>query len=427
MQLSKSTEHYISYFIDHFSKFYTKSPKHKQQELDNIYKKFFFKLVAAEKAVKALKYKNGSLVKIVNEEDIPYTELLNSNFIPDYIKKYINSRAIYYIVFNNKIAGKQITIYFVLFKNSDIMNIEHYESYVKLMLMWLHMSGLNTTHCLKQLKIYCYMTSYLKVLPGSILTTLSADNCNSAITYSCKENNEICIYRKEEFFKVFIHETFHALGLDFSRVNDKKLNDNLKSLFPIKSKININEAYCEFWATIINNIFVSYTLLDHKKINDFILYLDFFNNFERIFSLFQMYKILRFMGLFYSDLYNNTSTSIYLRHHMYNEETNVFAYYIIKTILFYNYEDFIILCNSMNINTFRFSGYSGNLTRIYDFVKKHYKNPKMRENMIDIKDIYNELIDDDKKENDKLQVNKKHTKKNNRKIIGTTRMTLTEL
>lgn len=427
MQLSKSTEHYISYFIDHFNKFYTKTPKHKQQELDNIYKKFFFKLVNAEKAVKALKYKNGNLVKIVKNEDIPYTNLLSSNFVPNYIKSYINSRSIYYIVFNNKIAGKEIVIYFILFKNSDIMNIEHYESYVKLMLMWLHMSGLNTTHCLRRLKIFCYMTPYSKILPDSILTTLSSTHCNSAVTYSCKENNEICIFRKEELFKVFIHETFHALGLDFSRVNNKKINENIQSLFPINSKININEAYCEFWATIINNMFVSYTLLDHKKINDFILYLDFFNNFERIFSLFQMYKILKFMGLYYTDLYNNNTTSIYLRHNMYKEETNVFAYYIIKTILFYNYEDFIILCNSMNVNTFRFSSYSGNLTRVYDFIKKRYKSKKMIENIEDIKDIYNEITINNKKGNNKEDNNDKHLQRNNNKIIETTRMTIIEL
>ena len=35
--------------------------------------------------------------------------------------------------------------------------------------------------------------------------------------------------------------------------------------------------------------------------------------------------------------------------HLYEEKTNVFAYYILKTILLYNYDEFIELCDKENI------------------------------------------------------------------------------
>ena len=45
---------------------------------------------------------------------------------------------------------------------------------------------------------------------------LVQSHVNSGYTYTCKENNEIVIYREEEWLKVLIHESFHAYGLDFS-------------------------------------------------------------------------------------------------------------------------------------------------------------------------------------------------------------------
>ena len=205
---------------------------------------------------------------------------------------------------------------------------------------------------------------------------LGVEHCNSAVTTSCALDGVIVVYRKEEWFKVFVHESFHSLGLDFSTFSCHKLNKKLAVLFPIKSEMNVFEAYSEFWATIINCLFCAYNLLDNKlNDRDFLLYSDFCIQFERIFSLFQMVKVLNFMGISYQHLFEKNEISDVARCYLYKENTNVFSYYIVKCILLYNYNAFLAWCEQNNINTLRFDKYENNLNKFYTFIKSHYNNP----------------------------------------------------
>ena len=62
---------------------------------------------------------------------------------------------------------------------------------------------------------------------------------------------------------------------------------------------------------------------------------------ERKFSLFQTAKILDYFDLNYVELYEKTKESERLRENNYKESTAVFCYYIVKTILLYNCNEFI--------------------------------------------------------------------------------------
>ena len=73
---------------------------------------------------------------------------------------------------------------------------------------------------------------------------ISENHCNSAVTTSCTPHGEIILYRTEEFIKVFIHETFHTLGLDFSNMPLTSFNKKVRQIFPINSEFNLFEAYC---------------------------------------------------------------------------------------------------------------------------------------------------------------------------------------
>ena len=65
--------------------------------------------------------------------------------------------------------------------------------------------------------IYTYILLHLsKSLPDTNTSTLGPDNVNTAFTLACSPNSEMVIFRREEWKKVFIHETFHTYGLDFS-------------------------------------------------------------------------------------------------------------------------------------------------------------------------------------------------------------------
>ena len=65
-----------------------------------------------------------------------------------------------------------------------------------------------------EINLHLYLTDHVKQYGDNIY--LNKINCNTAMTYSCQTNIEIVIYRNEEYFKVLIHELFHALCLDFS-------------------------------------------------------------------------------------------------------------------------------------------------------------------------------------------------------------------
>ena len=49
---------------------------------------------------------------------------------------------------------------------------------------------------------------------------LSPDIVNTGLTRRCATDNEVVIYRQEEWFKVLIHELIHGFGLDFHSSDD---------------------------------------------------------------------------------------------------------------------------------------------------------------------------------------------------------------
>ena len=94
----------------------------------------------------------------------------------------------------------------------------------------------------------------------------------------------------------------------------------------------------------MNSLISAYFISDNRDEEEFYLYSDFCMRFEQIFSLFQMVKILDFMGLTYPNLYNTDSISNGVRRYLFKEKTNVFACYIIKNLLLYNNTDFMMWC-----------------------------------------------------------------------------------
>ena len=234
-------------------------------------------------------------------------------------------------------------------------------------------------------------------------------NINSGLSDVCRKSGEIVIYRKEEWFKVLIHETFHNFGLDFAAMDIGILKSKIRKIFPVKSKMLIFECYTELWAEIINCLFCSYSLIDDKTDKDSLfLYFNFILEFERIFSLFQMVKFLNFMGLTYPDILHSSKSDI--AYHLYKENTHVFPYFILKAVLMNNYKSFIIWCYNTNINLLRFSQTNKSLLSFYGLIKQNYRSNVLFENI--------KLIE---------QFIKTLNKRSEHKLIMTSRMTICEL
>ena len=211
------------------------------------------------------------------------------------------------------------------------------------------------------------------MLPSSD-TVLDVLHVNSAFTYACKRDSSITLFRQEEWFKVFIHETFHCMGLDFACMNTHELDQRIYELFKLKQDdLRVYEAYTENWAEIINVLFISYLSTRDKTNGDLLLQkTEIMLNNERKFSLYQLCKVLHHNKMFYQDLFSTSEISIN-RKRNYKENTYVLSYYLIKAIFIFNLNDFL-LWTKQNNKGIAFVKTDENLQSLTNFIAAKYKN-----------------------------------------------------
>jgi len=387
----------------------------------------------------------GKSTKIETSSDRIVPDSYNSSVFPRYIRTFIEKHETGYLTYECTIGGRAIKIIFTQFDATT--RDDDSENEVKMMYIWLTICSLYAAEtCAKTLTIYIYKTPFNKNLPDNKLTTLSSEHVNTAYTSSCVSNGEIVVFRKEEWFKVFIHETFHTFGLDFSSTNsnnninnnNKIIHDGVKKLFPIKSDFNIYEAYTETWARIINSCFYSYnTLKDKKDKKQFITNSTFCLELERMFTLYQCNKVLRFMGLNYTDICTtnqdeSTNVSFSLRKNLYKENTNVFAYYILSALFINNYFEFLNWCHNNNTNNnnnntnqlcLKFKNTNDTNKAFVDYISRQYQCDDLLKGLEDMNQLHTKIVknstNDVKNNNNNDKINK-----TNNIILSTTRMTL---
>ena len=322
------------------------------------------------------------------------------------------------ITYNFSILGRNCKVLFIVEETSVELKLNEFNKYVDNIIMWLFVLNLYSSKtCASSLVIYFYFTSLEKILPSSNIFVLDETHVNTAFTTTCPKDSEIVIFRKEEWFKVFIHETFHNFGLDFSDMNNDNCHKYLLTLFNVNSQVNAYEAYTEFWADIINCCFCSFHLLEDKEdTEEFLEHTEVLINFERSYSFFQLVKTLDFMGLDYTNLYSNDNHSKIVRNTLYKEKTNVLAYYVIKTILMNNYQEFLLWCDKNNMSLIAFKKTISNQNKFCEFISNHYKKKNMLDNIENTKKFIN-----------KLHISKKITKNMRSFLLSNLRMTICEL
>lgn len=257
-----------------------------------------------------------------------------------------------------------------------------YKNQIELIISWLLILNKYTRNniCAKNVSIFIFMTNIPKSIPEKESNiVLDWEHINTGFTWSCKENTEIIIYRKEEWFKTLIHETFHAYGLDFSQTY--KSNMAVSNLFGIGCEIVLFESYVEFWAEIINSLLFLY--YDKKtSVNAFVDEVEKILNLERTHSIIQMCKILGYNKISYSDMISGNKTEEYKNMLLrYKEKTNVFAYFVIKTILYIHINesfDWFSLYNSPS-SIFQFDNTNDmNSKRFEKLIEKLYNSNEIK-------------------------------------------------
>jgi hypothetical protein len=381
MKITKESQKLMSFFVHHNCIIPLKQTK----KTNTILRKLYNEISDGVSYIQSLKDKNGPLFyklkidRITNIKQIPKPITFPPNSFPFEVRKHIDEYSLSLLTYSFNLFKRNISIIFLTEDGTPENLIETYNTYVDYMLVWLYIvNEYSSRNCSPELKVYIYHTSLLKILPISNISILNENNVNTAFTRTCPKNSEIVVFRKEEWFKVFIHETFHNFGLDFSDMNTTLTNSKILSIFKVNSDVNLFEGYTEFWARLMNSLFCSYINMKNKNdINEFLVNSEFFINFERIFSFFQMVKVLNFMDMSYKDLYENTLQSENIRKTMYKEDTNVLSYYIITLILLNNYQDLLIWCNTNNTSLLQFKKTNLNLEKFCKFIETKYKTKGM--------------------------------------------------
>jgi hypothetical protein len=382
MNFTDESNKLMSFFIKHKCI----EPLKQTAQTDTIFKKLFKDLTNGVSYIQELKYKmstsfyNFNIERITKFKQIPKPKTFNSTAFPNEIRRHIDSHSVSLLTYFFRLFHRNITIIF-LTEDNDLESIMYtYNNYVDYMLVWLYIVSLySSKNCATELTIYIYHTSLLKQLPKSNKQVLNETHVNTAFTRTCPSVSEIVIFRKEEWFKTFIHETFHNFGLDFSGlIGLDACNKKIQTLFPVNSNVNLYEAYTEFWARIMNALFCSFIHMKQKNnVKMFLSNAEFFINMERIFAFFQTVKVLNFMGLSYSNLYENTSDSKILRDTLYKEDTNVLAYYVITLTLLNSYQEFLSWCNLNNDKLLQFKNNTATVNKFCNFIGKKYKNANL--------------------------------------------------
>jgi len=316
------------------------------QFLEYIYKQ----LNAKQLIINALAIENSR----TNEENKSIIVNKITSIVNNHLRssKYIDSELINFILTNtnckivtykNIIKGKTYVFEFIIY--NDELSIKNLDLIVEKMLLVLQLIIAISNNDLRNGQhVTFFLTPFQKKLnTNSNSNILGAKNVNSGFTYPYLKNGVTFIYRKEEFFKVFIHESIHYYGIDkalhkdFS--NDAKYNINYNKFinsFNIRpqdiAKIGINEALTEYWTFIIYIIAQSY-----KKsiaLANFIYEFENSYKLELLHIIFQVVKILNYNKLTYSEFLTKYSNQ-------YKETSHIFSYYIVKTLLVYNHSDLL--------------------------------------------------------------------------------------
>lgn len=289
------------------------------------------------------------------QSQVPRPETFSDKFLSREMRECIKNDSKRTITFECKINQRDIRIFFVLFQHNTPCKevISYYKTYARRVFMWLHMISLKSS-CVESLDIYIYLTPFKKRLPENKSEVIGPVNANTGYTYRCEKKNEIVIYRQEEWFKVLLHETIHAFGNDFDKEEDDNSITVLRKIFSLPQEINIrmSETYSEIWARIMNVAFQTYfknpPSLESRTAKQFKKNFEMYLNLESVFSLYQCIKILDFIGVNYQVLIDESEHSRKMMRTFYRENTHVFAYYVLTSILLHSHGDFLSWCVKKN-------------------------------------------------------------------------------
>lgn len=361
-----------------FNKKHLKLEPSIDKNTSKFFNEMYTNIIRAKSDFKSMKNKRFRVMEIVSSSSVPKPSSVHPHFFPKEIMDSIDVNSTHHLSYDFRLGERTIDIKLIVTEKNDFMGLDKYNEYIEKIYIITHiLHHYSSIECGKHLEIFIYLTDFEKMVPNSPLEEIHPVHVNSAYSDVCVTNSEIVIFRKEEWTKVLIHELFHNYGLDFSKINYDNLKKNIKDIFPINTDCQLAESYAEFFAEIINVALTTFYLNDTPEPTAYLKNAHYLLFYERLFSLFQSVKILNTIGLSYENLYKRDEASESLRNNIYyKENTNVFCYFVVKSILLYNCDEFLSVCYNNNLNVLDFRKNERNLNSFQEFIQKFYQERK---------------------------------------------------
>jgi hypothetical protein len=355
-------------FVEDTNKLMLKNKKISITNNESILKNKFWMNVYDKMKTIIDNYKNNiTYTKLKKEELHDGSTILthvfkDSAFISETIIKYIKSHLTHYylIEFDNNLI-----YYFVKSntKKSKSINSKINKDINELCRIIYTMKILFNRTNKNNKQILYYFPTPLKKRINNNTHILGVNECNTGYSYleslydkkhCCHPNGNIYIFRKEEHYKVLIHELIHACYKDQDMILSDE-NELFSKNFCINKQILLNESYTETIATILNLFYLhiilynfnnktykSISKINNKKYiskNKNMKMLENMYINETKYSFYTMAKILNFYKINSINDFTKYSNqkgcnTVFL------QETNVFSYYIVKPLLLYNINNF---------------------------------------------------------------------------------------
>jgi len=255
----------------------------------------------------------------------------------------------------------------------------YFASAIQKIYVWLFVaSQYADADCSRALHVYVYFTDHTKILAKTKLEPLDTIHVNTAFTTVCAPTGTITIFRKEEWFKVFLHEVMHNMGLDFSHVSaeiHRGCNEMIWKLFPVRSDVRLFETYCETWAEIVNVLWIAMSKTRDKSDWPTILRkVETYLHYETLWSVFQCAKVMDHYHLTYRDMVIKSSKPAKAAT-QYREKSYILAYYVIKAILMVHVNAFLEW-NADHNRVLNFTKSWPTVSAFCHFVGKYYQSPE---------------------------------------------------
>jgi hypothetical protein len=192
----------------------------------------------------------------------------------------------------------------------------------------------------KPLTVSIFPTKFKKTINklSKKLKPLGTNNVNSGLTFyslNNSDNGTIIIWRLEELKKVIIHEIFHAIYVDLGLIlNEDVFSKYMKINFKLDKFIGVNESYVETIACVFNIIFnIIENRLPYTSIKKFI-------EIELYYCITKAAQILHYYN------FSNLEELIVTNYKKFTQNSNVFSYYILKTLILYQFDKIVNILTS---------------------------------------------------------------------------------